>query len=96
MAEAVVELPPLRARQHLVCLDHLTEALFRVGRIGDVGMELAGETPERALDVVGARVAADAEKLVVVALGAQLSSYTSSTKRDSSCAAPRTERIAFS
>jgi hypothetical protein len=59
-------------------------------------MELAGETPERALDVVGARVATDAEKLVVVALGAQLSSYTSSTKRDSSCAAPRTERIAFS
>jgi hypothetical protein len=37
-------------------------------------MELAGESPERTLDVVGARVARDAEELVVVALGAQLSS----------------------
>jgi hypothetical protein len=37
-------------------------------------MKLAREPPERALDVVGARVARDAEELVVVALGAQLSS----------------------
>jgi hypothetical protein len=37
-------------------------------------MELAGEAPERTLDVVGACVARDAEELVVVALGAQLSS----------------------
>jgi hypothetical protein len=37
-------------------------------------MELACEPPEGALDVVGARIAWDAEELVVVARGAQLSS----------------------
>jgi hypothetical protein len=37
-------------------------------------MELARESPEGALDVVGARIACNAEELVVVALGAQLSS----------------------
>jgi hypothetical protein len=37
-------------------------------------MDLARKSPERPLDVVGARVALDAEELVVVALGAQLSS----------------------
>jgi hypothetical protein len=37
-------------------------------------MELPREPPERSLDVFGARVAADAEELVVVPLGAQLSS----------------------
>jgi hypothetical protein len=37
-------------------------------------MKLPGQPPERALDVVGARIAWNAEELVVVARGAQLSS----------------------
>jgi hypothetical protein len=37
-------------------------------------MQLARKLAERALDVVGACIARDAEELVVVALGAQLSS----------------------
>jgi hypothetical protein len=48
--------------------------MLGVRRLGDVGMELAGEPSKRALDVVGTRVARDAEELVVVALRAQLSS----------------------
>jgi hypothetical protein len=48
--------------------------MLRVRSVGDVGMELAREPSERALDVVGTRVARDAEELVVVALRAQLSS----------------------
>ena len=96
MAEPVVQLAPLGVREHLVRLDDLAEAMLRIGCLRDVRMQLAGEPAERALDVVGSRVARDAEQLVVVALGAQLSSYTSSTKRESSCAAPRTERIALS
>jgi hypothetical protein len=74
MPEAVVELAPLAVRQDLVCLDDLAEALLGVGRLGDIRMELTGEPPERALDVVGGRVARDPEQLVVVALRAQLSS----------------------
>jgi hypothetical protein len=72
--EAVVELAPFGVREHFVRLDDFAEALLGVRRIGDVGMELAGEAPERALDVVGACIARDAEELVVVARGAQLSS----------------------
>src|SRR5205814_1716842 len=74
VAEAVVELAPLGVREHLVRLHDLPETVFGVGRVGDVRMELAREPPERSLDVVGARVAADAQELVVVPLGAQLSS----------------------
>jgi len=37
-------------------------------------MELAREPPERTLDLVAARVTRNAEELVVVPLGAQLSS----------------------
>jgi hypothetical protein len=48
--------------------------VFRVGRRRDVGVQLAGKPPERALDVVGAGVARETEQLVVVALRAQLSS----------------------
>jgi hypothetical protein len=48
--------------------------VLRVGSVRDVGMELACEPAKRALDVVSTRVARDAEQLVVVALGAQLSS----------------------
>jgi putative NADH-flavin reductase len=72
--EAVVELPPFGVREHFVGLDDLAEALLGIRRVGDVGMELAGEAPERALDVVCACITRDAEKLVVVARGAQLSS----------------------
>jgi hypothetical protein len=48
--------------------------VFGVGRVRDVGMELAGEPPERTLDVVSTCVASNAEQLVIVALRAQLSS----------------------
>jgi hypothetical protein len=96
MPEPVVEGAPLGVREHLVGLDHLPEALLGVRRVGNVGVQLAGEAAERALDLVPARVTRDTEELVVVALRAQLSSYTSSTKRESSCAAPRTDRIALS
>jgi hypothetical protein len=74
VAEAVIQLAPLGVREYLVRLDDLTEPLLRVRRVRDVGMELACEPPEGALDVVGARIAWDAEELVVVARGAQLSS----------------------
>ena len=69
VAEAVVELARLGVREHLVRLDDLAEALLGVRRLGDVGMQLAREPAEGALDLVGARVARDAEQLVVVALG---------------------------
>ena len=42
--------------------------MLGIGRLGDVGMQLAREPPERPLDLVGARVARDSEELVVVAL----------------------------
>jgi hypothetical protein len=74
VAEAVVQLASLGVRQDLIRLDDLSEAVLGVGRVRDVGMELAGEPPERTLDVVGVRVARDTEQLVVVALRAQLSS----------------------
>jgi len=74
VAEAVVELASLGVREHLVRLDDLPETVFGVGRVGDVRMELTREPPERPLDVVGARIATDAQELVVIPLGAQLSS----------------------
>ena len=43
MAVAVVELARLRVREHLVRLGDLAEALLGVGRVGDVGMQLARE-----------------------------------------------------
>jgi hypothetical protein len=48
--------------------------MLRVRRVGDVGMQLPGESAKGALDVVAAGIAGDAEELVVVALRAQLSS----------------------
>jgi hypothetical protein len=74
VTEAVVQLTPLGVRQDLVRLDHLAETLFRVRCLRDIGMELARKPAERALDVVGTGIAPDTEQLVVVALGAQLSS----------------------
>jgi hypothetical protein len=74
VAEAVVQLAALGVREHLVRLDDLAEAVLRVRRVGDVWMQLPGEPAKRALDVVGAGIAGDAEELVVVALRAQLSS----------------------
>jgi len=98
MTEAVVQLSRLGLREHLVRLDDLFEALVRISRIGNVRVQLAREPPERALDVGFAGRTPDAEHLVVVATRDrhQFSSYTASTKRESSCAAARTERIAFS
>jgi len=68
MAEAVVELAPLRVGEDLVGLDDFAEPVIRVRLLGHVGMELTGEAPECALDLVGARLSRHAEKLVVVAL----------------------------
>ena len=69
VAVAVVELARLRLRQHLVRLDDLAEPLLGVRRVGDVGVELAGEPPEGPLDLRFARRPRDAEQLVVVAVG---------------------------
>src|SRR5262249_20675247 len=68
MTEPVVELAPLCTREDLVRLDDLAETLFRVRRVRDVRMELARQPTEGALDVLGPRVAGDAEQLIVVAL----------------------------
>src|SRR6476619_1491852 len=98
VAVAVVERAALGAREHLVRLGDLAEPHLRLRVVGDVGMELACEPAERLLDRRLVGVARDAEQLVVVAVGRghQSSPYTSSTKRDSSWAAERTERSAFS
>ena len=76
VAVAVVQLARLGVRQHLVCLGDLAEPLLRVRRLGDVGVQLARELPERALDVLVARAARDAEQLVVVALGRRHSLFS--------------------
>src|SRR5581483_9418644 len=65
---AIVELAGLRLRQHLVGLDDFAEALLGIGRVGDVGMQLAREPPEGLLDLPLVRAARDAEELVIVAL----------------------------
>jgi hypothetical protein len=67
--EAVVELARLGLREHLVRLDDLAETLLRIGHVGDVRVESAGEASERLLDLGLVRVALDAEDLVVVAFG---------------------------
>jgi hypothetical protein len=72
--EAVVELAPLGVREHLVGFDDLAKPVLRVGRVRDVRMQLAREPAEPSLDLVRARVAADTEELVVILVGAQLSS----------------------
>ena len=68
VAEAVVRRPPLGIGQHLVRLGDGAEAELRVGCLADVRVELAGELPERPLDLVVAGVPGDAEQLVVVLL----------------------------
>src|SRR6266516_231475 len=68
MTEAVVELPPLGVGEHLVRLDGVAEPVVGVRLLRHVGMQLAGEAPERALDLVSVRRSRHAEKLVVVAL----------------------------
>ena len=66
MPEAVVRRTAIGVGEHLVRLGRLAEALARVGRRGDVRVELPRELPEGALDLRVARVAPDAEDLVVV------------------------------
>jgi hypothetical protein len=60
VAEAVVELAPLRVRQDLVRLDDLAEPVLGVGRFRNVRMQLTREPAECALDLVGTRVTRDA------------------------------------
>src|SRR4051794_456134 len=69
VAVAVVELAGLGFREHLVGLDDLAEALLCVRGVRDVRMQLARKPAKCLLDVCLARVARDAEELVVVALG---------------------------
>jgi hypothetical protein len=66
---AVVQRARLSLREHLVRLDDLLEARLGIGRVGDVGMELARKSAERLLDLGVVRTAGDAEQLVVVAVG---------------------------
>ena len=66
MAVAVVQLTRLRIREHLVRLGDLAEAHLRIGLLGDVRMELPGQTAERLLDLLLVGAACDAEQLVVV------------------------------
>jgi hypothetical protein len=66
VAVAIVELPGLGVREHLVGLGDLAEAHFRVRLFGHVGMELPCELAERPLDLLLVDVARDAEQLVVV------------------------------
>jgi hypothetical protein len=68
VSEAVVQLARLALREHLVRLDRFLEALLGVRRLRDVRMELARQAAERFLDLPFARVATDAEHLVVIAL----------------------------
>ena len=98
MTEAVVGLPATGIGEHLVCLGDGTEPGPGLRIAADVGVELTGEAAERLLDVCVARIARNAEERVVVVLRRchQAAPYTSSTRRDSSYAAARTERIAFS
>ena len=86
VAEPVVRTTPLRVGQHLVRLRDGAKPPLRVGLAAHVRMELAREPPERALDLRVARVARDAEELVVVLLRRrhQDAPYTSSTSRESS------------
>ena len=110
VAVLVVEPARLGVREHLVGLGDLTEAGLGVGLLRDVRMELLRELAERLLDLRVARATLDAEQLVEVSfrrrhrcqgrwcggLGcAQLSSYATSTSRESSSAAARTVRTAF-
>ena len=69
VAVAVVELARLGLREYLVRLDHFAESLLGVRLVGHVGMELARQPPEGALDLRLARLAPDSEQLVVVAVG---------------------------
>ena len=63
VAVAVVEIARLGLREHLVRLDDLTEPLVGIGRLGDVGMELACELSESALYLRLARVPPDSERV---------------------------------
>ena len=66
VAAAVVRRPLLRVAQHLVGAGDLLEPLLRLRVRVDVRVQLAGQLAVGLLDVVGARVAGDAEELVGV------------------------------
>jgi hypothetical protein len=69
VAVAVVDAAPLGIGQHLVRLGRLLELLLGLGVVlVHVRMQLAGEPPERLLDLTLVGPARDAEHLVVVAL----------------------------
>ncbi len=68
VAEAVVELAPLRVGEDLVGLDDFAKPVVGIRLFGHVRMQLTREASKCALDLVGARRARHAEKLVVVAL----------------------------
>ena len=91
-AVAVIGGAAVGVSKDLVGLGGLLELLLGLGIVAvDVRVQLAGEAPERLLDLAVVGVASDAQHVVGVA---PHSSYTSATKRDSSPAAWRTAMIA--
>ena len=77
VAVAVVERARLRLGEHLVRLDDLAKAVVRIGRVGDVGVQLAGKRAKGLLDLRLGRVAPYSEELVVIALGRRHASQAS-------------------
>ncbi len=66
-AVTVIRRAPIGVGEHLVRLRRLAKALVGVWRVGDVGMQLAGELAEGTLDLAVGGTSLDAEYLVVVA-----------------------------
>src|SRR6266540_3606013 len=67
--EAVIEIPRLGLREHLVGLDDLAKALVGIGGSRDVGVQLTREQAEGPLDLSLARGTLEAEDLVIIAPG---------------------------
>jgi hypothetical protein len=95
VAVAVVGGAALGVGEDLVRLGGLLELLLGLGVVPvHVRVELARERAERLLDRALVGVPRHAEHLVGIALHRAHLSYSSATKRDSSCAAWRTAAIA--
>jgi len=78
----VVLLALLRVAEHVVGVRDRFEALRRIGARVHVGVQLAGEAAVRLLDLLGARVALDAQDFVVVCHGLGIPYWSSPNWRD--------------
>ncbi len=95
MAVAVVDLAPVGVGEDLVGVGGLLEPFLGIGGVAvDVGVQLAREPAEGALDLALVGVARDPEDLVGVALDRHAALHIDPTTRDSSAAASRTVAIA--